>query len=55
MKDMKKLRVGFICLGGRGSGVCSDTFADMVDMDVEIAAICDSFEDRVDTIADKLV
>ena len=46
MSTKEKLHVGFIGLGGRGSGVCSDTFADMVDMDVEITAICDAFEDR---------
>lgn len=50
----EKIKVGFIGLGGRGRGVCSDTFADMVDMDVEITAICDAFEDRVTAIADKL-
>ena len=52
-KDM--LKIGFIGLGGRGSGVCSDTFADMVDMDVVIDSICDVFSDRVEKIADKLV
>ncbi len=55
MSTKEILHVGFIGLGGRGSGVCSDTFADMVDMDVEITAICDTFEDRVNEIADKLV
>ena len=55
MSIKEKIKVGFIGLGGRGSGVCSDTFADMVDMDVEITAICDAFEDRVNKIAEKLV
>jgi len=52
---VRKLRVGFIGLGGRGIGVVTDTFADMVKTDVDIAAICDRFEERVEKMADILV
>ena len=47
---MKKIRIGVIGLGQRGSGVINDVILEMDD--VEILAVCDEYEDRVQQIVD---
>ena len=48
---MEQIKLGFIGLGGRGSGL-ADLVAAMED--VHIAAVCDVYQDRIDRKIDRL-
>lgn len=49
---MDKIRVGVVGCGGRGSGLMRDCFVYIKDM--EIAAVCDNFEDRAEKAAEMM-
>ena len=47
---MEKLKIGVVGLGGRGRGVMEQVLLNMED--VEIAAVCDVYEDSIQLAAD---
>lgn len=49
---MEKIKIGFIGLGQRGHWLIRDTFPDLLKTDVEIVAVCDLYEDRIERAAD---
>lgn len=48
----KKIKIGFIGLGGRGYGLLKDVLLEMHDEDVDITAVCDLYEDRIAAAAE---
>ena len=51
---MKKLKFGLIGFGFRGSALLNDVFIPKCETDIEIAAVCDLYEDRCTSTADKV-
>ena len=49
---MEKIKIGFIGLGQRGFSLIRDTFSDLLKTDVEIVAVSDVYEDRIERAAD---
>lgn len=51
---MKKLRLGLIGFGARGSGLLENTLLPMCSEKIEINGVCDSYSDRAEQAADKV-
>ena len=51
---MKKLKVGYIGLGKRGSYLLNDFLHPDCTCRMEIVAVCDVYEDRVKEVADRI-
>ena len=50
----QRIRLALIGLGHRGANMLRDVFLPMTDMDVEICALCDRYEDRVQAAGDRV-
>lgn len=51
---MKKLRLGLIGFGARGSLLLENTLLPMCEKNIEIKGVCDAYQDRAEQAADKV-